>query len=144
MTHRYASLATALMVGGLVMGMQPALAGDATRGLVPVSTKVSKQVAADMSEPGRPVVQARCISVRAAASSAKWLYVSASDASGCGKIDTVPTIMTRWQAGWNYVYGMSTTPTCKAMNKGTQSRFGPSAPRSVRQDFRAAGLCKRT
>ena len=142
--YRYASVATTLMVGGLVMGIQPALAGDATRGLVPVSTKVSKQVAADMSEPGRPVVQARCISVRAAASSAEWIYVSASGAAGCGAIDTVPVIMTRWHAGWNYVYGMKTTPTCKAMNKGTQSMLGPSAPRSVRQDFRAAGLCTRT
>jgi len=134
----------AVVAAALALGVQPALAGDATRGLVSVSSKVTKQVAADMSEPGRPVVHARCISVRAAASSANWIYVSASDASGCGNIDTVPTIMTRWQAGWNYVYGMKTTPTCKAMNKGTQSMFGPSAPRSVRQDFRAAGLCTRT
>lgn len=126
------------------MGAQPALAGDATRGIVAVSDRVIKQVAADMSEPGGSVVEARCISVRAAASSATWLYVSASGASGCGSIDTVPSIMTRASAGWNYVYFMKPTPTCKAMNKGTQSTFGPSAPRSVRQDFRAAGLCKRS
>lgn len=136
-------VAGVLTAVGLMTGTPPALAGDATRGIVTVSNKVSKQVAADMSESGRPVVEARCISVKAAASNADWLYVSASGASGCGTIDTAPVIMTRTPAGWNYVYFMQPTPTCKAMNKGTQSTFGPSSPRSVRQDFRAASLCTR-
>lgn len=142
--HPSVPVAAALMTVGLMTGTQSALAGDSTRGIVTVSGQVSKQVAADMSEPGRPVVEARCISVKAAASNANWLYVSASGASGCGTIDTVPVIMNRNSAGWNYVYFMRPTPTCKAMNKGTQSTFGPTAPRSVRQDFRAAELCTRT
>lgn len=134
----------ALVAGALTLGAHPVVAGDSMRGTVPVSSKVSKQVAANMSEPGRPVVEAHCLSVKAAASNADWLYVSASGAAGCETIDTVPVIMTRTPAGWNYVYFMKPTSICKAMNKGTQSTFGPSSPRSVRQDFRAAGLCKRT
>lgn len=142
--NRLAAVSAALVVSGALMfAAHPAAAGDSMRGTVPVSSKVTKQVAADMSEPERLAVEPRCISVQAAASNANWLYVSASGASGCEAIDTVPVIMTRTPGGWSYVYFMAPKPTCKAMNKGTQSTFGPSAPRAVRQDFRGAGLCTR-
>lgn len=140
MTRRalLAAVSTAALIG---LSAIPAHAGDVTRGMVPASERVVSQVAADISEPGAKV-KARCLSMLVAESDPRWAYVSYD--SDCGASpETLPVVMTKSRGGWQYVYFMGKTPTCKQLKRGTQSTFGPSASRTVLKDFAAAGLCTR-
>jgi hypothetical protein len=138
---RRALLSTACAAVLVALTAGPAHAGDTHRGLVPASPRVVAQVAADISQPGAKV-KAGCLSVLLAESDPRWAY--ASYRSGCGASpETLPVVMTKSRGGWQYVYFMGKTPTCKQLRRGTQSTFGPSASRAVLKDFATAGLCTR-